>query len=216
MRVLPFVTLVVACTRPTPPLEPSAKWMSLIDCHFDHNRPKELSLDGKQGQLALTCSANNLTDVGIEACATAYIGVYATGTVYATHAPVCFELAPKDSSLQVIGSSVPREACWEARGGCAVRTFTLDNEQPPVMDVLAFAEDIENHAHTKVSLQPSVRECLDLVKVWQRRPEFAHVRAALASASEAVLACRVMPRVDYECLRAARDDRDIVACAPHR
>jgi hypothetical protein len=129
---------------------------------------------------------------------------------------VCFELAPVDVSRQIVGTQVPRDACLDEGGGCALRTFALDPERPPISDALAFAEQMEDHARRKGTLQPTVRECLDLVQVWQHRPEFARARRALTTASEAVLACRLLARVDYECLRAAHDDRGIEACAPHR
>jgi hypothetical protein len=215
MRASLIVVVVAACTPLPPPLEPSAASQSRIQCHVSEQADGQLSVDGVQGQLSLTCDAQNLSDVDIEACATPYLGVFATGSVYATHAPVCFQLGPDDTSRQIVGTQVPREACLDDHGGCALRTFTLDPERPPVADALAFTEVIEHHARGNVVLQPTVRECLDMVKVWQQRPQFAHTRSALASASEAVLACRLLPRVDFACLRAARDDRDVEACAPH-
>jgi hypothetical protein len=209
--------LVAACTPAMPPpLRPSAASQSRIECHLAERPDGQLSIDGAQGQLSLTCDAKNLTNTEVEACATPYLGVLATGSVYATHAPVCFELGPDDTSRQIVGTQVPRGACLDDSDGCALRTFMLDPTLPPVSDALAFAEQMEDHARRKGTLQPTVRECLDLVQVWQHRPEFSRARGALTSASEAVLVCRLMARVDYECLRAARDDRDIEACAPHR
>ena len=185
--------------------------MSFIDCHFNHDRPSELD------QLALDCTANNLTGVDIEACATPYVGVFATGAVYPTHAPVCFDLGPHEGSRQVVASGLPRAACGYNRGeGCAVRTFTLAPDREPVGAVLGFAYEIEDHARSKGVVQPTVRECNDLIDIWRRGADYPNVRGALTSPSDAVMWCRLLPRVDFECLRAARDDHAVDACAPHR